>query len=283
MLIPAQQQTAVPSAQPAAAARKRLGLILVGGVVALAALLIVLPIVFWPKGDAAEKKGETTEKKGDGREVKAPKPDEPAGTDGPQVFVDEDFRTAYEKRLTIPDGWDEGEAFRVVKDNELHALEVGKATGVHFVKLPPVNLSGDFFIDGVYLLASIPQAMTVSLENRGRSSLLTVVIDCYGKVVIGDDARSAPPEYKPQKPTHFLIQRQGKKLRILLDKHPAADKNLDEVADYNVVRIGLTADAPFRRTARLYGIRVGALSAGDSAPPSNMRGPEGGSGGKKKK
>jgi hypothetical protein len=241
--------------------------------------------VFWPKGDAAEKKGDTAATKGDGREVKAPKPDEPAGTDGPQVLVDEDFRTPYEKRLTIPDGWDEGEAFRVVKDNEMYALEVGKPTGVHFVRLPPVKLSGDFYVEGVFFLVQHAHALTVSMENRARSALVAVVIDCHGKVAIGDDHRTAPPEFQPNKPTHFLIKREGRRLRIFLDKHPAADKNLDEIAEYDAVRLGLTAgEIGFpRRPARIYGIKVGTLGADGQVPPSNMRGPEGGSTGGKKK
>jgi hypothetical protein len=174
----------------------------------------------------------------------------------PRVLIDEDFRTPYEKKLAVPEGW-EGDAFRVVKENEQYGLEVSKPSGVSFVKVPPLTLSGDFSIEGAYFLDRA-HALTLSLENRKNSAALPVVFDWEGKVVIGNDPRLPPPSYKPLAPTHFLVKREGKRLRVFLNKDPAADKDLDDAADYDTLKLGLTGGPGWAvgRLARLFGLRV---------------------------
>ncbi|HWG44795.1 MAG TPA: serine/threonine-protein kinase [Gemmataceae bacterium] len=276
MLIPG-QHSGQHSAPPTARSHKWVWLGLMGCGGAVMSLTILLLILFWPKSGETNKKGneqraEVTKDSADGNDKNTLK--EPP-SNLPRILVDEDFRAPYEKKLTIPENWEEGEAFRVIKDNEKHALEVGKPTGLHFVKLPPVTLNGDFYIEGIYALILHTHKLTISLESRQKSALLTVVFDWDGKVLIDNDARLAPADYVHLKPTHFLLRREGKRLRVFLDKAPVADKALDDIADYDTVRLGLTAGAGFRnRTARLYGIKVGTLSEGGQVPPSNMKVPD---------
>jgi formylglycine-generating enzyme required for sulfatase activity len=183
------------------------------------------------------------------------------------VLIDEDFRTPYEKKLALPEGW-EGDAFRVGKENELYYTEVSRSSEVHFAKLPPLTLSGNFSIEGVYYLDQPHQSLTLSLENRARSTVLPIVFSWDGRVVIDKDDRLPPQGYKPLKPTQFLVQRQGKKLHILLHKEFPVDKNLEEVAEFDTLRLGLSAGIGWtNRLARLYGLKVSLLPARAPQPP----------------
>jgi hypothetical protein len=191
--------------------------------------------------------------------------------DAVKVVVDEDFRTTLEKKLTLPEGWT-GDAFRVVKDNEEPCLEVGKATGEAFVTVPlSSSLSGNFAIEGVFLLDQ-PHKLVVRLESRKTNALLPIVFDSTGKILIGDDARSAPPNYKPHTPTQFLLQREGKKLRVFLNGEPAADKELEGVTEFEILKLGMNAGKGFRigRESRLFRLKVTSLGANGTFSGSGM-------------
>jgi serine/threonine protein kinase len=223
-------------------------LLLVGGVGGIATIAY-----FWSHTEA--------------KDDKASKKDQPK-RDQAKVLIDEDFRTPLEKKLTIPEGW-KGDAFRVVKDNEEACLEVSKAPGSDkvatesFVTVPLSSpLSANFAIEGVFILDQ-PQHLIVRLESRKTSSLLPIAIDWSGKISIGDDVRLAPPNYKPHILTRFLIQREGKKLRVFLNGEPAADKDLDAMTQLESLQVGMNAGQGFRvgRVARLYRLKVMALGA----------------------
>ncbi len=279
MLIPGQHAAPSTAGQPAPKNRMLLWMGMAGAAV-LGLLLVLLLIVFWPKSGDKQRVDKTNNNSTDGS---GKDNSTESAADLPRVLVDEDFSTPYQQKLTIPENWEEGEAFRVIKlkdANEKHAMELGRPTGVHFVKLPPLTLSGDFYIEGVYSLGYY-QKFTVSLENRQRSALLTIVFDFTGGVLIEKDARLPPPGYVQHKPTHFLLKREGKRLRVFLDKESVADKVLDEVATYDAIRLGLTAGNQ-SGPARLYGIKVGTLGSGGQVPPS-MKVPEGGGRGKRGK
>jgi serine/threonine protein kinase len=270
VLIAAQQTGSMP---PTANGRKRLGLVLGGALVAVAGLLIALLIVLWTKGGDKDKKGDG-QRADNTKNTSTDSNDKDTSTappsDLPRVLVDEDFSTPYKNKLTIPENWGEGEAYRVIKLKDAdhkHALEVTRPTGVHFAKLPPLNLSGDFYIEGIYSLG-YSHKFTVSLENRSRSALLPIVFDVAGGVLIENDARLPPPGYIQNKPTHFLVKREGKKLRVFLDKDPVADKVLEELDTYDAIRLSMTAGNWGGLQARLYGIRVGTPGGGGQVPPS---------------
>ncbi len=182
---------------------------------------------------------------------------------GPQVLIDEDFRKAYEEKQ-LPKGW-EGDAFRVIKENDLYALEDSRLKDAHFVNVPlSKSLAGNFAIEGVYWMGNPAWAnhhlLTISLSNRSKSALLAIVFDWDGHVTVGDEPMSPPPNHKPLLPTDFVVKREGKKLRIFLNKEPLGDKNLSEVADFDTLRIGMVAGpANGGKLERLYGLKVSTL------------------------
>ena len=184
--------------------------------------------------------------------------------DQPQILIDEDFRTAYEKKLTIPSGW-ESDAFRIVKVSDQFGLQVSKPTGMQTVKVPlTAPIRGNFFIEGGYILkhdvrGGADHIFTISLENRNKSVLLPIVFIWDGRILIEKDTRLAPMGYTAQLPTHFLIKREGKKLRVLLNQEPAADKDLGNAVDFDTLRIGLMAGQQIGSLATLFGLKVGNL------------------------
>jgi hypothetical protein len=279
-------------AQLIAAARKRLWLVLAGGGAVLG-LLILLLILIWLKSGDTHKNGKDlgaldtkgTSDSGKGKDKDKPKQadsgkgkdkDKPK-RDPPKVLID----TAFEKGR-LPEGW-KSDAFRVVEDDDRHCLEVSKESGDrdHFVALPPLTptLSGNFYIEGEYIfersfdrigfkrkrIADIPK-LTIELKNRKGNASLPVVIDLLGNITIDDERHTPPPNYKVGEITRFLVTREGKRLSVMLNKEDAAAKNLDEVAEYDTVRVGMPAgDTWFIRfwnswniiTPKLYSLKIG--------------------------
>ncbi len=294
VLVPGQQTAPQLPGQPVSgspqpfdpAARKRFLRLVAGGGAGLL-LLILLLILVWPKGS-----GGGGDKKGDNQEAKGTDSKGTAKPEGSPVFIQEDFRTTYGKR-PLPEGWD-GDAFRVVKIDDETCLEVGKVTlsgdkfspprKPSFVTLPPVKLSGNFYVEGAYLMklgiygargTKGIQHLTIRLENRQSNAFLPVVIDQTGAVLFGDDARSAPPNYKAGSPTHFVLTRKGNLLSVMLNGEIVATKDLGEAADFDTLKLGLTegdeegSRTNFVGTCRLYRVKVGKLGADGAVPPSN--------------
>lgn len=188
---------------------------------------------------------------------------------GPQVLIDENFRSAAEKRLTLPEGW-KGDAFRVVRDNvDQPCLETSKPTGIPELVPPPLAkpLSGNFSAEAVYVMGhpAFGQYHTLAFvfaSTQGKKPL-AVVVDWSGQVLINDDPRLPPPNYKPLKPTHFLVTRQGNKLSFYLDEEPVGTKDLDEVVDYDTLTFRLAAGPGNSGVlARVYKLKV--VSLGES-------------------
>jgi serine/threonine protein kinase len=283
VLIPAQpavthaapgQSTAVMPARPLSGLRLRLALVLAGGVALVGlGLLILVLILVWPKssdtdgntGDQQAKStiGDTGKKTPIVARQNEETAKEQLKPDWPQVLIDEHFCKTYQNKLAIPNAW-KGDAFRVVKGNDQCWLEVSKPTGDHFVTLPPLTLSGNFSIEGVYFMDRPEFAnyhkLIISLENRKKSVLLPVVFDWAGKVLIANDARLPPQGYQPLLPTHFLLKREGNRLRVFLNKDPVADKDLDEVVEFDTLRLGLAAGpGNSGKLAKLYELKVAIL------------------------
>ncbi len=258
--------TAVLPSQAISGPRKRLRLILAGGGALLAAL-VLLAVVLMLKGGKTDDPGTVVRND----TTKEPLPP------GPQVLVEENFRTTAEKQLTLPDGWS-GDAYRVVKDADGQpCLEVSKPKGNPELMLPPlrVSLSGNFSVEGVVVMDRPEFAnyhtLAVLLGSSKGSKPLVLVIDWAGKVLINDDARLPPPNFKPLKPIHFVLTRQGKKLKVKLDDEPVGEKDLDEVAEYDTVSLRLAAGpGNGGRLVRLYGLKVGTLGDDGQAAPSNV-------------
>jgi serine/threonine protein kinase len=235
-------------------------------------LVIVIVIAFAFKGDGGKKDPEVAKGQQPADDDAAKKKaEELAKSKLPKVLIDEDFRKAYEKRQSVPDGWKSDE-FTIVKVNELFALHPSAPGGsdkagsnVASVQVPLSSpLHADFSIQGVFHMDNpyfaAHHTFTVSLENRSKGALLTVAFDCDGKVFINKDARSAPANYKPFLPTAFHVKREGTKIRVLLDDNPAVEKNLEDAPEYDTLRLIMTAGkGNGGRPLRLHGLKVVAL------------------------
>jgi eukaryotic-like serine/threonine-protein kinase len=210
--------------------RRRIRFWLVRTVCGLAGLGILSMLVFWLKGDS-------------------------------KPVIDEYFRDAHEKKLNVPEGWTEGDAFRIDKDNNDQTfLEVAgedpsiaggrrgrnsRSRLAPFVRLPTVHLSGNFYIEGVVLLPRNYHwegTLTFRLEDpQNRGNTLAVVIHGNGSVNINDDVATPLQGYRPNVPTQFLITRKGTQISVLLNGDTAHHKDLGTVANFERIKLGLSA------------------------------------------
>jgi hypothetical protein len=187
---------------------------------------------------------------------------------GSEMLVDEDFRTALQKGLNIPEGW-QGDDLRVAKASDEACMEGSKPDGVAFATLPPVKLGGDFFIVAAYSLPPSHE-LTIRLQDRENGSPLKIAIQPNGTVVIGNDTRTAPPNYKPNQLTKLLLTRKGRQLNVSLNHETVAAKDLGAITEFETLKIGLTGGSRFH--ARLYRLKVGTPGSDGSIP--NMPLPE---------
>ncbi len=263
-----------PIAPPATAPQPsshRMIIWLVGAVsllIVLSACILVAAIgagLLWnkekePKGDGPVAKGKADEDTKDvGTKGKgAPK----SGV--PNVLIDEDFRDAYTKKMGLPASWKSDE-FTTFKINELYGIHPVAPAGIASVLVPlSTPLSGNFAIEGVYHMDHPAFAqhhtVTISLENRKKSALLPIIFDWNGSVVIAKEVKVPPQGYKPLLPTHFLVKREGTKIRVFLDEFPPVEKNMDDAPEFDTLRLALTAgNGNAGRRLNLHGLKVVAL------------------------
>jgi serine/threonine protein kinase len=250
------QPTSTPSTQPGPGVWKRFLLVLAGGGAVLG-LLVVLLLIVWPRGGDTHTNADKDKKLASGPLTNEEEPKEQPKPVQPQVFIDEDFRTAFKNKLNIPEGWTEGDAFRIVKLNEEPCLEISTPTGAPFVTLPPVKLSGNFSIEGLYFL-DFHNKLTLHLENRKTNVNLLVVIDFTGAVHIGDSPSVPLPGYKPGLPTQFLLTRKGNQLSVALKGEIVATKDLHQAPEFETLRLGMTVVYGQHR-CRLFRLKVSTL------------------------
>ena len=91
-----------------------------------------------------------------------------------------------------------------------------------------------------------------------------------GFVRIGDDTRTAPPNYKPYQLAKFLLTRKGRQINVSLNNEVVAAKELAEITEYETLKLGLTGGARYH--SRLYRLKVGVPGSDGSIP--NMPLPE---------
>jgi hypothetical protein len=171
-------------------------------------------------------------------------------------LIDEDFRATFNKKMSVPEGWKSDE-FTTFRNNEVYGMHPVPPTGIASVLVPLSSpLSANFDIEGVYHMDT-PQVLTISLENREKSKLLPIVFDWNGNISIAKDLRRAPESYKPLLPTHFLVKREGTKIRVFLDDFPAVEKNLTEAPEFATLRLAFTAGTGYyNRRLNLHGLKV---------------------------
>jgi tRNA A-37 threonylcarbamoyl transferase component Bud32 len=184
---------------------------------------------------------------------------------GPLTTLKEDFHSAFDNKQLLPKDW-EGEAYRVGKDNNGEpCLELGKIEGTNWVKLPPVNLSGNFFIAGVYYLhPGLRHTMTFRLESSKGEPLLGIVIMADGKVSIHDE----PPRNAPTGlgvGHDLLITRKGTHVSVWLNGMAVATRDLKSAPDYDIVKINLTPDPGWRTGGKLFQLTIGPGADGIQA------------------
>ena len=230
----------------------RIGLLLVAGAVGLLLVVGTLAITVWALSGGPSKDKDNGSVAKDGKT--SPTPGEP------QVLIDEDFSKAIKNSQTLPDGWS-GDAFRVVKDHDEPCLEVSKPSGIYFVTLPPVTLSGDFSIEAACIVDA-GRPLIVRLESRKTNALLPVTLSHDGQIAIGDDRRLAPPNFKIYQPVLFLLKREGKKMRVFLNGEVAADKDLDAVTEFESLQLGMGGGvAVIPGGSKVFRLKVVALPA----------------------
>ncbi len=191
--------------------------------------------------------------------------------DAAKKSIDEQFRGS----RGLPDGWEDKEkAFDVFTEkNGRSCLQVIKKTGNPFVTLPPLALRGNFIIEGEYMLYGgnvgffpprIDHSLTISLESREGGAPITIVIDYEGVVsfvtIPGTLPRKAEP-YDFHKVCAFRLTREGERLRVFVNNlaNHVAVAPVDALAEYDTVRIGLTAGEWCRGSgnmAKLYSLKV---------------------------
>jgi serine/threonine protein kinase len=189
------------------------------------------------------------------------------------VFIDEDFRTAFEKKLNLPEGWHDipTNTCRIAQVHNQPCLEVDKSAIKDYdahplvtVNLPPVKLSGNFFIEGTCV---IDEGQSLHFGSDGDNiggPWLSVTIDYAGAVsfVRGfkdpPDVHQPPPSYKPGLPTKFLLTRKGDLVSVELNNEVAAAKHLGAVNHHSRLHVMLSAQRG-GRGSRLYRLKVGTL------------------------
>jgi len=252
--------TSVLPGQAISGNRNLMWLALAGGGALLAAL-VLLVVVLMLKGAKPDDtpKGAKT----DGTEPAVVHNDtgQVPPTPSKRVLFDEDF-----SNKMVPEGWQTKDFTHIHDDEGGDALYVNKSIGaVGWMTVPISPLSGNFSIEGTYILRG-PDGLGSNIEltislRRERNVPLPVVFDRQGHVHIGKDSTPPPLGYKPQTLTHFLLKREGKKLSVSLNMDQVVDhKNLDEIAEYDTLRLGLSAEPGFgNRLVRLYGLKVATL------------------------
>jgi len=123
-----------------------------------------------------------------------------------------------------------------------------------------MKLSGNFYIEGVYLMGYYHK-LAFRLEKSQDNSLLPVVIDYNRSILFNDDLRLPPPSYKPMLPTKFAIIRKGNQLSVMLNNDIVAVKRPGAATEFETLKIGLTA--VLSNKGRLYRLKVSTLARTD--------------------
>jgi serine/threonine protein kinase len=283
-VLSAGQQPGAPASAPAhPGPGRRFWLLLAAGNALLG--LVILAVLLWSKFSETGKKGDDRQAKAGGSTTQVSDTNkDPAKARVPvKPLLDEDFRAAYENKEVLPRGWT-GEGYRVGMEGGETYLELSGADpggfgfpggpgfgpppkgglqptgGLLGVKTPPVTLGGNFVISGRYFLfnstvaVNFSQTLSLRLEGRKNSALEHVTFFQDGRVSLSDDLLN-PQSLLKRSLHHFAIIREGRKLTVKIDNTPVGEKTLQEVAEYDTVRVGLT------RSGRILG---------QAAPPPRL-------------
>jgi len=175
--------------------------------------------------------------------------------DGPLLF--EDFRATLVIGEPRPKGW-EGNAYRVGSFKGEPCLELSMFAGEpKWVTLPALRttLKGNFFIEGHYSMDPgwHAEAMALRLESSKSSDFLLVGISESGVVSFGPTETFKPrAEFKVG--VQFLLTRDGRNLTVRLNGAPVADKIVNQVTEFDSIKIGFTPHQS--NSPRLYKLKI---------------------------
>jgi serine/threonine-protein kinase len=266
---PARTSIVVPGPvvpQPGADRRKRFWL--VAGIAVLGAVLLL--VLFWSRGDRPDPKSdEGPAKISDGEKDKSKErggaPDGGKEPTVAEVLCHEDFSKLLKSGRALPDGWkcDSNAIVADVDQGKRPCLRVvAREADEHFLTLPPLKLGGDFGIE----VGTVPWStralggaarwpkMTVHLEASRGGAPLTITVDIRG-VAIGNGLPRGGMLLQGQPFYRYRIVRQGKVIRTFIDNEIAATTTVDELPEYDVLRIGLVSPV------NLYSLKVGPVNS----------------------
>ncbi|MFO0970190.1 MAG: protein kinase [Gemmataceae bacterium] len=228
--------------------------------------VIALAVLFWPKGDGAAKD------KDDSLTLKAPPAKEKeakgAGKKGmaSEAVLDEDFHDP-EATGSLPKGWTGDRLILATKDEAGRAcLRPVSASGRHFVGLPPFKVEGNFFfeVEAKLISSNVLGQMTVRLWSSVGGPSLYVTVDPNGVAIAKNEPaekvttkqkKMLPIVAHMKKASRYVIVREGKAVRVLVNDEPAAAETLDSVIEYDMASISLTPSRDY--LPRIYRVKLG--------------------------
>jgi hypothetical protein len=187
-----------------------------------------------------------------------------------RVLLEEDFTGVRDG--DVPRGWGGRDVVIVQRpDADRVCLEANEKMGQHFITLPPLPLSGDFFVEVEFNLANYHDDHKLEVRLEGRGVTLPVVVDHSGTVTLPDRPPRTPESFPADKNNRFRLIREGVVYRVSLNDIALPANPLPYRGDFQRVQLGLSAGHHFGPTMmKILAVRIGVLDApGDAAaaPP----------------
>jgi hypothetical protein len=187
--------------------------------------------------------------------------------DGATAFkkgYQEDFRTTADGYF--PPGWKGDDAIHVMKTGGRARLEVS-AKGMHFVNLPPLAISGDFYCECEFQLMLGPR-LELTLEGKGGRDLTLRANASAGRstgvaallnVALADlDPKESTKAADPLGQFRLRLEREVGLFRVKVNGETVVTRRLAEYQEFTGVRLGL----PGEGDVKFYSIRLGPLPSG---------------------
>jgi hypothetical protein len=153
------------------------------------------------------------------------------------VLVDEHFQEVAERGGGLPDAWT-GDAFRVVRLKEEPVLQLSKGTSAAVDVRLPQPIKCNFSIAGRYAFSDRTQ-FDVLLEDRRTGAMKRIGFNQNGVIEIDKEQDAPLPAFYVSAPIRFVIKLEGTTLTVSLDGQIAATKYLNEVAEYDTLRLSM--------------------------------------------
>jgi uncharacterized caspase-like protein len=188
-----------------------------------------------------------------------------------RILLEEDFTEV--TAGSVPKGWDGNDIMIVQRPgSDRAALEANEKKDMHFIKLPQLPITGDFFIECEVDLANYHDAHKLQIDLEG-GQVLNLLLDRDGIVTLADKPPRAPENFVADRPHRLRLLREGAIYRVSIDDFQVLTTPLPYRGDFPKVRFGLTAGHHFGPYGpRIFSIRIGFLDPprGDAPPERPM-------------